>query len=135
MYVAAAVVSDSTAVIEHALYWGPATSLDEARFLIAILNSTALAMAVRPLQSRGEHNPRHYDKYIFQLPIPLYDPHDSDHRSLVELAEQAEQIAVSTPLPTIRFETQRRLIRKALVNRGVSADIDAIVKPLLAVTT
>jgi hypothetical protein len=132
MYLAAAIVSDTTAVIDHKLYWGKATSLDEARFLTAILNSTALTMAVRPLQGRGEHNPRDFDKYVFQLPIPLYDPRDSAHKLLVELAERSEQVAASVHLPTVRFETQRRRIREALVDNGVSVDIDSIVKPLLA---
>jgi len=132
MYLAAAIVLDPSAVIEHKLYWGPATSLDEARFLTAILNSTILTMAVRPLQGRGEHNPRDFDKYIFQLPIPLYDPSDSAHELLVALAERSEQVAASVALPIVRFEAQRRRIREALVEDGVSVDIDAIVKTLLA---
>lgn len=132
MYVAAAVVTDPAAVVEHQLYWGPTACLDEARFLTAILNSTILTMAVRHLQSRGEHNPRHFDKYIFRLPIPLYDPSDATHTRLVALAERAEQVAVRVTLPAQRFETQRRRIREALVGDGVGEDIDAIVKILLA---
>jgi len=132
MYLAAAIVSDRTAVIDHKLYWGAASSLDEARFLTSILNSTTLTMAVRPLQARGEHNPRDFDKYIFQLPIPLYDPKDSAHKWLVALAERSEQVAASVALPTVRFEALRRRIREALVDDGVATDIDAIVKTLLA---
>ena len=45
-----------------------------------------LTQLVRPLQASGEHNPRHFDKYIFQLPIPLYDPGNAEHRQLAELA-------------------------------------------------
>ena len=132
MYLAAAIVSDPTAVIDHMLYWGAAANLDEALFLTAILNSPSLTLAVRPLQSRGEHNPRHFDKYIFQLPIPLYDPDDTAHRWLVELATRAEQVVGNVVLPVIRFEAQRRRIRDALVEDGVGLDIDAIVKTLLA---
>jgi hypothetical protein len=132
MYLAAAIVSDPTAVIDHKLYWGPATSVNEARFLTAIMNSTILTMAVRPLQGRGEHNPRDFDKYIFQLPIPLYDPRDSSHEFLVALAERSEQVAARVELPTVRFEAQRRRIREALIEDGVSVDIDSIVKMLLA---
>ena len=51
------------------------------RYLTAILNSDTLTQLVRPLQARGEHNPRHFDKYIFQLPIPLYDPGNPEHRN------------------------------------------------------
>jgi hypothetical protein len=132
MYLAATIVSDPTAVIDHKLYWGPAATHDEARFLTAILNSAVLTMAVRPLQARGEHNPRDFDKYIFQLPIPLYDPRDSAHILLVALAERSERVAAGIALPNVRFEAQRRRIREALVDDGVSVEIDAIVKTLLA---
>jgi hypothetical protein len=123
MYLAAAVVSDPTAVIDHKLYWGPAADLDEARFLTAILNSTTLTMAVRPLQARGEHNPRDFDKHVFQLPIPLYDADDAAHKWLVELAMRSEQVATSVDLPAMRFEAQRRRIRETLAEDGVAADI------------
>jgi hypothetical protein len=131
MYLAAAIVSDPTAVIEHKLYWGSVASLDEARFLTAILNSTTLTMAVRPLQARGEHNPRDFDKYVFQLPIPLYDLDDAAHKGLVGLAMRAEQVAASVDLPVMRFEAHRRRVREALADDGVAADIDEIVKTLL----
>lgn len=68
---------------------------------------------------------------MFQLPIPLYDPRDSAHQWLVALAERSEQVAGSVELPTVRFEAQRRRIREALVDDGVSVDIDTIVKTLL----
>jgi hypothetical protein len=132
MYLAAAVVTDQSAVIEHQLYWGSVGELEEARFLVAVLNSGALTMAVRPLQARGEHNPRHFDKYVFQLPIPLYDRADDRHRRLVDLAEQAERIAESVVLPAKRFETQRSVIRNTLAQLGVAVEIDSIVKELLA---
>jgi 3-hydroxy-3-methylglutaryl CoA synthase len=74
---AATIVTDHSAIIEHKLYWASATSRDEARYLTAILNSAVLTIAVRPTQARGEHNPRDFDKYIFHLPIPKYDPDDA----------------------------------------------------------
>jgi hypothetical protein len=131
MYLAAAIVFDPSAVIEHDLYWASAASLDEARFLTAILNSTTLTMAVRPLQARGEHNPRHFDKYVFQLPVPLYEPGDGAHARLVTLAERSEQVAAGVDLPALRFETRRRRIREVLVEDGVAPEVDAIVKTLL----
>ncbi len=131
MYLAATRVSDPTAVIDHQLYWGALADLDEARYLAAILNSSLLTMAVRPMQARGEHNPRHFDKYIFQLPIPQYDSDDAAHVRLVALAERAEQVAAAVTLPNVRFERQRKHIRDALDEDGVAADIDVIVKSLL----
>ena len=130
-YLAAAVVTDRSAVIEHKLYWGSVTGLDEARYLTAILNSDVLTMAVRPMQPRGEHNPRDFDKYVFQLPIPQYDPGDAAHARLVVLAEHAEHVTSATTLPDVRFERRRKYIRDALEHDGVAADINAIVKALL----
>jgi hypothetical protein len=83
------------------------------------------------MQRRGEHNPRHVGKKVFDLPIPLYNPHDAVHARLVSLSVHAEQVAAATPLPEIRFEVQRRKIREALESDGVAAEIDAIVKSLL----
>jgi hypothetical protein len=132
-YMAAAVLTDQSVIIDHKLYWGAVSGLDEARYLTAIMNSSVLTMAVRPMQSRGEHNPRDFDKYVFQLPIQQYDPGDAAHSRLVVLAERAERVASATAitLPDVRFQRQRKYIRDALVRDGVATDIDAIVKTLL----
>jgi hypothetical protein len=132
MYLAAAIVTDPTAVVDHVLYWGSASSLDEARYLTAVLNSNALTIALRPLQARGEHNPRHYDKYVWQLPIPIFDPEDPLHLELVAVAERAETVAAGVELPNVRFEALRRRIREALVDDGVAAVTDKVVGQLLA---
>jgi hypothetical protein len=83
------------------------------------------------LQKRGEHNPRHVGKKVFELPIPRYDAADAAHSQLVALSEHAHDIAMAVELPSIRFELRRRSIREALERDGVAADIDAIVKTLL----
>ncbi|MFI7319403.1 N-6 DNA methylase [Streptomyces venezuelae] len=131
MYLAAAIISDPSAVIEHRLYWGAVQSIDEARFLTGILNSSTLTLAVRPLQARGESNPRHFDKYVFELPIPLYNPENEAHRMLSTLSERAERVASTVLLPNVRFEALRRLVRDALTEDGVGAEIDAVVKKIL----
>jgi hypothetical protein len=131
-YLAAARVDNSRVVIDHTLYWAAASSVDEAQFLTAVLNSPSLTRLVAPFQPRGEHNPRHFDKLVWRLPIPLYAPDDEQHRRLVELAECAEQIAATTDVSTRRtFQAQRRLIREALEGDGVAADIDALVIDLI----
>jgi hypothetical protein len=135
MYCAAAVITDqefNDAVIDQQLYWGRATSLDEARYLSAVLNAPVLTLAVRELQPRGEHNPRDIAKYVFQLPIPLYNAGDASHRELVALSARAEQVASGVDLPEVRFEALRRRVREALAQDGVSTDIDAIVETFLS---
>jgi SAM-dependent methyltransferase len=133
-YLAAAIIDNPSAAIDHKLYWGPVSGLDEARYLTAILNSDVLTMAVRPMQARGEHNPRDFDKYVFQLPIPQYDPGDAAHARLVVLAKHAEDVAAAMALPDVRFERQRKYIRDELERDGVAADINTIVKALLDIT-
>jgi hypothetical protein len=104
----------------------------KARFLTAILNSGVLTEAVRPLQARGEHNPRDFDKYVWQLPIPLFDAQDHTHLRLVELAGKAEQMVGAMDLDLGRqFEALRRQVRQAVAASDVGQEIDAIVDELL----
>lgn len=133
MYLAAARVSDPSALIDHKLYWAAASTIGEARYLTAILNSDVLTQLVRPLQARGEHNPRDFDKYIFQLPIPLYDPGNPEHRQLAELAERAEKATAVLELPPgVSFQAQRRRIREALSRSGLGGEINNLTSALLA---
>lgn len=131
MYLAAAYVDDPRAVVEHKLYWATVDGPEEGRFLTGVLNSDALLQLVRPLQARGEHNPRDFDKYVWRMPIPLYDPHRSLHRDLVDLAARAEQVAAAVELPAQSFQALRRRVRQALEADGVAADLDAAVRALL----
>jgi SAM-dependent methyltransferase len=131
MYLAAARLSDPRAVVEHKLYWATAASANEADFLVAILNSNTLTELVAPLQARGEHNPRDFDKYIFQLPIPLYDPSDERHVGLIGLGRQAEAIAIGLDLPDSSFQAQRRSVREAIADSDVGSMIEAAVTTLL----
>lgn len=88
-YIAACRLEDPNAIVEEALYWAAVDTLAEGRYLCAVLNSQALSDAVRPLQARGQHNPRHFDTRVFSLPFPSFDPTNSTHARLVELAERA----------------------------------------------
>jgi SAM-dependent methyltransferase len=130
-YLAAAVICDCTVVIDHKLIWGGAHTHDEARYLTAVLNSTPILTAVTYLQGRGENNPRDFDKHVFRLAIPGYDPANATQRQLVTLAERAELVAADVALPTVSFEAQRRRIRQALSSDGVISDIDALAQLLL----
>jgi hypothetical protein len=67
-HLAACRIDDPNAVIDHKLYWAPVATVEEGRYLTAILNSQALAVAVAPLQARGQHNPRDFDMHIFAIP-------------------------------------------------------------------
>jgi hypothetical protein len=83
---------------EHKLYWAPVDSVEEARYLTAILNSQALTRSVLPLQSRGQHNPGDFDTHIFALPFPGFDETNGVHATLADLAGRAEHVAHSVGL-------------------------------------
>jgi hypothetical protein len=132
-YLAASRLDDTRAVADTTLYWAAANSLAEALYLTAILNSPQLTALLAPLQARGEHNPRHFHKLVWRLPIPLFDPQDEGHSQLAALAEQAETIAAATDVSGKRtFQAQRRLIREVLEHDGISVAIDELVLKLLS---
>jgi hypothetical protein len=57
---AAARLSDPTAVVDHTLYWAAASSV-RARYLTAVFNSQTLTSRVAPMQPRGAFGARHFD--------------------------------------------------------------------------
>lgn len=134
-YLAAALVDDPDAFIDHKLYWCRVHSLEEGRFLTAVLNAPVLTERVGPLQARGEHNPRDIDKYVWALPVPRFDPSEPLHVQLVELGVRAEQVAAGVQLSGSRFETLRRDVREALVADGVAGLLDDAVDMLLLEAT
>jgi len=136
MYLAAAYLNDPIAVIDHKLYWATVSGSDEGRFLTAVLNSDTLLQLIRPLQARGEHNPRDFDKYVFQAPIPLYEANIDCHQRLVDLAKRAETVAADVDLPPGRaFQALRRHVRRALEADGVAGELEQTVAELLTTPT
>jgi len=132
-YLAAVRIDNPNTVIDNSLYWSVASSLDEARYLTAILNAPSLTALMAPLQARGEHNPRHFHKLVWRLPIPLFDGKNEDHERLASLASHAEALAAETDISGKRtFQAQRRLIREALEREGIAEAVDEIVLRLLS---
>lgn len=135
-HLAACRLEGSNAVLEHKLYWAATDGIDEVRYLTAILNSTVLARAVEPPQSRGDFGPRDFDLYVFALGFPAFDSTDATHKTLVDLAATAESVAATTPLESAwGFQRKRRAIRDGLTEHwngpGVAGEIDSAVTHLL----
>ena len=130
-HLAAPLVDDPSAVAEHQVYWAAVSRRDKAEYLLAVLNSDALLRRIQPLQGRGERNPRDFDKYVRQAPIPLYDPDDALHLGQAELARRAAAVAASVELPQQSLQALRRRVRTALVDDGVAGLIDDAVMALL----
>ncbi|WP_342339008.1 MULTISPECIES: N-6 DNA methylase [unclassified Rhodococcus (in: high G+C Gram-positive bacteria)] len=131
-WLAAARVEDPNAIIEHKLYWAAADSIDEARYLTAILNSETVLERVKPLQNLGLFGPRDFDKHVFSVPVPMFDPKVALHREIATLSARAETVAMAVPIDQSRsFQTNRGTIRAALEKDGVAAEIESAVAALI----
>ena len=129
----AAVVTDADALIDHKLYWADVQSLEEARYLIAVLTSETARRRVESLQSRGQWGPRDFDKVMWTLPIAEFDPANPIHTALATAGHHAEAIAAQVPLKeNVYFTTARRQIRTALTGDGITGEIDSLVEKLLS---
>jgi hypothetical protein len=101
-------------VVESTLYHYETNNVDEAYYLVAILNSSVLDELIKPMQSKGEFGERDIHKKPLEFPIPRYDPNNDVHRCLSELGRKASEI-VQRLLPQIL--SQREYDRK-LTERG-----------------
>lgn len=130
MHLAAARVS-SDAVIENTLYWATVSGNDEALFLLAVLNSEIVTTRLRPLQSVGK-DPRHYDKAVWRLGIPEFDPKNQRHSAICALGAAAEDFVDQLNIPVdMHFVTARRLIRNALVGSELMSKLNFAIQDLL----
>lgn len=133
---AAARLTGTDAVVDHKLYWAATASKEEALYLVAILNAPVTTKAVSAYQSQGLFGGRDFDKYVWQLPIPTFDPSNATHTLLARLGETAERDAASCEVPSgIDFQTARKHIRANLDESGVTAQLNALVTTLLGLET
>lgn len=129
---AAAIVRDNHALIEHKLYWAPTLVEAEAHYLTAILNSAPVLANVQPLQAHGLFGPRDFDKHLFTAPFPTYDNEDAAHIALAELGKKAEAEAATVDISAANtFQQARTLIRNHLAEIGIETEIVTAVTALL----
>ena len=132
----ATLLTDNRALIENALYQVTCRDLDEAYYLLAIINSTAMYEAVEPFMPKGQYGARDLHKHLWKLPIPEYDPNDTDHVNLSRLGEraakEAETYIAPHRSPTLTRDKARNILRHHWrANSAVAQQIEAGVKGLL----
>ncbi|MGQ0484488.1 MAG: hypothetical protein ACT4SY_03935 [Hyphomicrobiales bacterium] len=129
---AACLVRDNQAVVEHVLYWSRVLTESEGYYLCALFNAEATRKRIETHQARGQWGARHFDKVMFTLPIPLFDPKLPLHVELAAAAKKAEAMAAQVEIRDgVKFQRARKLIRDALAEAGISQRIDALVARLL----
>jgi hypothetical protein len=128
----AALIDDSRVIIDHKAYWITPRGIDEGRYLEAVINSEVVLKKVVPSQSHGQQDPRDFDKLVWTLPIPEFDPVIDLHNDITAAAARAEKAAATVEFPEhAHFTTKRRAIRDALAADGVAKEIDTLVAALL----
>ena len=139
----AAFIGNSSAIVESNLYQTICQSVDEAYFILAIINSNKFAEQVKPFcPTNWAKKIRHIHKHGWKLPIPRYDANQPLHVHLSERGKAAEQecaaIIADSDIPTKHAgDTQSREARKILrhewqPNSKVAQDIEASVAELLS---
>ncbi len=105
----AAIISDPAAVIDHSLYWLSCHTAEEARYLLAVINSDALRKRVEPLMPKGQFGARHLHKHLWKLPIPAFDPANANHIAVSDAGAAAEK-AAGLQLKTIIADNEQATV-------------------------
>ena len=122
------------------MYWITCKTLQEANYLLAIINSHALAAAVNKYTvPNWAGNTRHLHKHLWKLPIPEYDPEQKLHVRISQAGERAASGAAAR-LEQLRQERGdkvtvtivRRELRAWLRSSPEGAAVEAAVGQLLA---
>ena len=135
----AALVSDEEVLIDYTLFWVACKDMEEANYLLAIINSEALYEGVQPLMPKGQFGARHVQKHLWQLPIPEFDPSQELHATISEAGATAAA-AAENKLAELREDRGDRLtvtivrreLRKWLRTSTEGRNVEAAVTRLLA---
>ena len=70
----AAVIVNDESLVDYTLFWIVCRGIEEASYILAVINSDALYGAVQSLMPKGLFGARHLQKHLWRLPIPEFDP-------------------------------------------------------------
>ena len=138
----ATIIRDKRAILENALYQTVSWSIEEARYLLSVLNSQNLEKQTGIFMPRGLFGARHFHKHGWKLPIPRYEAKDPLHVHLSELGAAAEQECqalvsqsdiMSNPPGDAQSRAARRLLRHEWQPNSATAQaIEVAVAQLLS---
>ena len=135
----AAVLHEKTDLVENVLFWVPCKDIEEANYLLAIINSDALLEAVKPLMTKGQFGARDLHKQLWKLSIPEFDPSQELHVAIAEAGATAT-VGVEEKLADLRkkrgdkltVKVARRELRKWLRASPEGKAVETAVGKLLA---
>ena len=100
----AALLHDDDAIVDYKLFWIACKNVQEAHYLLAIINSDALLERVAPLMSKGQFGARDLQKHLWKLPIPAFDAENPLH---VEVSEAGEAAAAGAAKQLAQLRVDR----------------------------
>ena len=81
----------------------------------------------------GKGGGRHISSYLWNVPIPLYDPTDELHTTLADLGDRAEQFVTGLDIkPSKAHGSMRAKIRQHLAESEIGQSIEEAVNTLLS---
>ena len=87
----ASLIHDRMAIVDYKLFWVACRNATEAYYLLAIINSNALAVAAKPYcTTNWAKKIRDLQKHLWKLPIPEFDRDNAVHATLSGLGRGAE---------------------------------------------
>ena len=87
----AALIQGNDSLVDYTLFWMACSDIQEANYLLAIINSQALYEAVASLMPKGQFGARHLEKHLWTLPIPEFDPDEPLHSAVSEAGRVAAE--------------------------------------------
>ena len=134
----AAIFKDNDTVVDHLLYWVTCTSIQEAHYLLAIINSNIVYEMVEPFMSKGQYGARDLHKHLWKLPIPEFDSREPLHVAISDAGKAAED-GVDEQLCQLRQQRDdltvtiaRREILKWLAESEQGRTVETLVGELLS---
>ena len=101
----AALLEDNEALVDYTLFWIACKNVQEAHYLLSIINSDTLATAVNKFTTANwAGNTRHLHKHLWKLPIPEFDADDPLH---VEISEAGKAAATGAAQQLSDLRAQR----------------------------
>ena len=113
-----AAILHEDALVDYTLFWTPCKDIQEAYYLLAIINSQALYNAVSPLMPKGLFGARHLQKHLWKLPIPAFNHRNRQHTAIAQAGQVAAEGAAlqlaklrQAPGPKLTVTVARRELR------------------------
>lgn len=134
----AALITDDNAVVDTRLYWVTCRDVEEAYYLLAIVNSGALSTSVnRYTTANWAGNTRDLHKHLWKLPIPEFDAENDLHVSVSDAGRRAAEGAAARlselyeERDRVTVTIARRELRAWLRGSDAGREVEGVVGRLL----